>query len=78
MQFPPATQGVAYNSCQIAIAGPDEAHAAEPLRLINALQQLGCQHVVQRYWGNSGAAAKSGAPRKLARVLLDLHSHIVP
>ena len=39
-------------------AGPEGGHATEQLRLVHALQQLGCQHLMHGYWGNTGA--KSG------------------
>ena len=43
-------------------AGDGEGGASERLRLANALQQLGCQHVMQTYWGNSPASQRSSEP----------------
>ena len=48
-----------------ACAGPGESHvsrAAEQLRLANALQQLGCQHVLHTYWKCSASSRKLGKP----------------
>ena len=58
-------------------AGPGESQGAEQLRLANALQQLGCQRVLQTYLEGSTASRTPGELLMLRQISCGLSTSAV-